>query len=170
MPQRRLCLDDGANRRRRRLRRTRDELVRRGNRGHGVVEGRFRTVATAHIEYDSAHAAPDSNFRAHTVGPNPVDLAVFERLGRSHAEIDAGPERPRHRRDRDAVALQIDARLGQQPAQPHLDPGCGADAAALDHIDVAALGAELRIHDQKPVHTLRLGAEKLDALPLRKGR
>ena len=41
---------------------------------------------------------------------------------------------------------------------------------ALDHVDVAALGAELLIHDQKPVHALRLGTEQLDAPPLRKGR
>src|SRR4029450_10495927 len=44
------------------------------------------------------------------------------------------------------------------------------DAAALDHVEVAALGAELLIYDQKPVHALRLGAEQLDAPPLRKSR
>ena len=69
-----------------------------------------------------------------------------------------------------AVALEIDAGFGEEPAQPHLDPGRGADALALDHFDITLRRAERRVHHQEPVHALRLRAEKLGTLPFRKRR
>ena len=69
---------------------------------------------------------------------------------------------------RNGVPFRIDAGLQQQPAQPHLDPRRRTDAAALNGTDVAALGAEILMQDQKPVHALGLRAQQLHALPLRK--
>ncbi len=64
----------------------------------------------------------------------------------------------------------LEAGGGQQRAQPHLDPGRGADAAAPERRQVAARDAELGAHHQKPVHALRQRAEQLDAAPFGKGR
>src|SRR5262249_60985575 len=103
LPQRYLRLDDGANGRRRHLRRVLNKPVRRGNRGHGVVEGGRRTVTAAHIEHDGAHTAADSDFRAHAVGPKSIYFAVFESFGCGHTEIDASTQCPRDWHDLHAV-------------------------------------------------------------------
>src|SRR6516164_10960623 len=126
-------------------------------------------VAAAHIENAGADAPPHRDLGPHAVCPEPVDQAVFERLRRGQSEIDAGPRGSRHRGDPDPIALQIDASFSQQPAEPHLDPGCRSDAAPLDHADIAAPGAEIGAHDEKPIHALRLRAEQLGTLPFGKG-
>ena len=48
--------------------------------------------------------------------------------------------------------------------------GAAPMRAALDDVDIAALGAEIGVHDQEPVHALRLRAEELHALPFGKRR
>jgi hypothetical protein len=101
---------------------------------------------------------------------NPSIWPSFERLRRGQPEIGAGPPGAQYRGDPHPVALETDAGFGQQPAKPHLDPGCRADAASLDDADIAAPGAEIGPHDEKPVHAPGLRAEELGALPTRERR
>ena len=67
--------------------------------------------------------------------------------------------------------MRMPSRRGSRPAaassaaQPHLDPGRGADAPALQCREIAARDAELGPHDEKPVHALRQRAEQFDAAP-----
>ena len=82
-----------------------------------------------------------------------------------------GTERgPGHRRDLHLVAREIDPGRGEQAAQAHVDPGCGADAAAFDDRQIAALRLQIGVHHQKPVHALRLRADKLHAAKIGKRR
>ena len=72
-------------------------------------------------------------------------------------------------------AMVTPSRAGSMPAavskprSPISTHGRRPDAPALDAADIAAPGTEIRVHHQEPIHALRLRAEELDALPLRKG-
>ena len=79
-------------------------------------------------------------------------------------------EHARHRRDRDLVALEIDARRDQQSAQAGIDPRRRADRAAFDDAQIAALGAEIGAHHQEPIHALRLRGDQLGAFEIGKCR
>ncbi len=138
-----------------------DQMVGRRQNRHRVVESSraARWGAAPHIEHDAADARCHRQLGGHAVGPEPVDRALFERLGRGQAEIDARSRCARHRADADVVALRIEAGGGEQPAQPHLDPGRGPDAAPSKRGEVAARDAEIAAHHQKPVHALRQGAQ-----------
>ena len=166
--QRFLRVDDRAHGRGGLRGRPRDQGIGSGDGRRGIVEARLRAVAAPHVEHDRADAAPHRDFRAHAVGPEAVDLAFLQRLGRGEAEIDAGADRARHRRDLHLVADKIDAGLGQQSAQAFIDPRRGADAASFDDGEIAAAGAKIGMHDQEPIHALRLRADELDAMKSRK--
>ena len=138
---------------------------------HRVVETAGRPVAAPHVEHDGADPARHRDLGRHAVGPEPVDLAVFQRLRRGQAEIDArcrsrpAPGRCGCRRGADRAR-----RRSSRRAQPHLDPGRRADAPALERREVAARDAEVGAHHQEPVHALRQRAEQLDAAPFRERR
>jgi len=68
------------------------------------------------------------------------------------------------------VFLHVDSRVLEHRAQSHVDPRRGAEAPPLHHLQIAARRAEIRVHHQEPVHPLRLRAEQLHAVPLRKCR
>src|SRR5262249_46623056 len=82
----------------------------------------------------------------------------------------AGRPGARHRGDLHGVAHEIDPGADEECTQSHFDPRRGADAAAFDARDIAALDAEVVVHDQEPVHALGLCTEELHALPLGKCR
>ena len=150
---------DGADSRGRGVRRTRDQSIRRRDRGHSVVKARLGPVTAAHVEDNRADAAPHRHLGPHAVRPEPVDLAVLQGPCGGHAEVHARALRTGHRRNRNLVPRKIDARGNEETAQAHLDPRRGADAAALSRRrDIAALAAEVPVHDQEPVHALRLRA------------
>src|SRR5690242_12847240 len=151
------------------MRRAPDQLIRRGHRCHRIIEAFFWSIAAAHVEDHDPHPAADSHFGSHTVRPEAVQLAIFQRLGGRYSEIDASTLRARNRRDLDLVALDIDSGLDQEPAKPEINPRRSADPASLHHAYVTASGFEIAVHHQEPVHSLRLGAQELDAAPPRKG-
>ena len=98
-----------------------------------------RAVAAPHVENEGSDAAAHRDLGAHAVGPEAVNLALLERLRGGHAEVHAGALRPRHGSDRTSSRCTIDAGSLEQTAQPHVDPGCRADAAPLDDAGIAAL-------------------------------
>jgi len=134
-------------------------------RARAAANGRYswKAIAAAHVEHDGADAAPHRYFRAHAVRPEAVELAVLQRLRRHDAEIRHVAENAGHRRDVDLVAIEIDAGGHQQPAQAGIDPWRGADGAAFDDAEIAALGADIGAHHQEPVHALGLGGDQLGA-------
>jgi hypothetical protein len=105
---------------------------------------------------------------AHAVRPKAVDLALLQRLCRGDAKVDTCALRARHRRDPDPIAREVEAGRDQELPQAEVNPRRRADAATLDHVKLAAARAQILVHDQEPVHALRLRAEELHALPLRK--
>src|SRR2546422_95929 len=133
--------------------------------GHVALEGAHvareavHPGAAAHVDEHGAVAAAHRDLGTHAVAPEPVDLALLERLRHGQAEIDAlADEGARHRRDGDALALRIVSGLDQQAPQPHIDPRRRTDGAALEDREIAAPCAEVAMHDQEPVHALALCA------------
>src|SRR5260370_8816452 len=95
--QRSLRLHDGTHGAGRSFRGALDQPVGRGDRGHGIVEARLRSVAAPYVEYYRADAAANGYLGAHPVGPKTVDLALLQRLRSVHAEVTAPPLPARHR-------------------------------------------------------------------------
>ena len=114
--------------------------------------------------HHGADTAAQRHFGAHAVRPEAVDLAFLEGLGSGHAEIDAGAKRAGHRRNGHVVAYKIDSGGCQKAAQAFVDPGRRTDTAAFDDGEIAAFGAEIGMHDEKPIHALGLRADELCAL------
>src|SRR5262249_146913 len=135
LAQRRLRLDDGTYCAGNSFGRTRDQRIACGDRCHGEVERGFRSVATADVEDNAPDAPADGNFRPHAVGPEAVDLALFQRLGGGQPEVDGRADRARDRRDAQIVTGGIDPGGDQETPQSHLHPRRGADTAALDDVD-----------------------------------
>ena len=127
-----------------------------------------RAVATADIEHHRTDAATHRDLGAHTVGPEAVDLALFQRFRRGHTKVDTGPCRPRHGCNTHVVAYQIDAGCLQKNPQPHIHPRGRPDAASLDAAGIAALRLQIRVHDEERKNTLPLRAEQLHTVPLGK--
>src|SRR5262249_14313363 len=106
------------------------------------------------------------HFGTHAVGPEAIDLAIFERSRRGEPKVDALTGRARNRSDLHAVTLEIKSGLDEEPAKSHVDPGRRSDIAALHDLEVPSPGVQVLMHDKNPVHALGLRAEQLDALPL----
>src|SRR4029079_18354297 len=106
----------------------------------------------AHIEHDCSDATAHGHLRPHAVGPEAVDLAILECSGRRETEVDALTRRARNRRDLHAIPIEIEAGLDEKPTEPHVDPRCRSDTAALDHLQVPSPGLQVLMHDEKPVH------------------
>ena len=129
-----------------------------------------RTIAAARVDHHRARAAGHRDFRAHAIGPEAVDEARLQGLGRGDAEILVlAEEGAGHRPDLHLVALDVDARFDQQLLEAEIDQRRGADVEPLDGVDVALPGAEIGAQDQEPVHVLRLRGDELAALPAGEG-
>src|SRR4029077_13459716 len=145
-----------------------DQALGRCDRRHRVVEAFGRPVTAPYIEHHGAVTTTNRDFRSHAIGPKAVDLAGLKRLRGGDAEVDAGPARPWHRSDLNAVAFRIDTGADEQLAKPHFDPWRRADPTPPNHLEVTSRGLEVRAHDQKPIHALRLRADEPDPVPFRK--
>jgi hypothetical protein len=75
-----------------------------------------RSITAAHVEHQSAHAAAQSDFTTHAIGPKTVELAIFECFGGRKPEGNVGTGSTRNRHDLYLVFFRIDARAYQHSA------------------------------------------------------
>ena len=163
-------VDDGANRRRSGLRRTCDQPIGRRERGQREVETgvgpspRRTSNTTVPTPRRTATSAPMP------LAQKPSICRSSRRLRRGDTEIHARPRPPpargrcAHRR-----ATRSMPEASSSPRNPMSTQGAAPMRRPLTHAGIAARRLQVGVHDEEPVHALRLRAEQLHAVPLGKG-